>query len=451
MENNHSSQGYDEKALKSTFRQKELFSFSGMLARKGEAKRYSIEKRPAYWMNYFAIIGGNLFRVAAGCMAVFYLLKGVFALLGDFAAPLAGIITMVGLVLLESRQWHNATGMLERWFFKAELSRGHVATAVFFSVITLALGIWGLPYTVAELSPGAQTYEARKIDADAATVHLQKMVKDAERDAADFRRSSSWKGKLDPKNQAIYAEMLATARGYRDSLAAAKRDIMLQNRELERKAAAATLTAANQKTDRDKGYLFSLVCLLIATEILFWLGFYHKERYEFLCYQEYKLLGEIKKTPTPTNAPQAGAQTQIPYPVPQNNPGRMVVAGFQAVPQNTDNQNAVPQLSQTVPQINVVGSDHILRDVRSTIQKNLGHFNNPQARPETVARRIHEKFADLAQAATSKGFSPSPQEADQVYYYLQDQVIPTLQQYNCAWGYENQLMNELSKHITPVA
>lgn len=442
MEINQNPQGYDEKTLKSTHRQKELFSFSGMLARKGEAKRYSIEKRPAYYMNYFAIIGGNLFRVAAGCMAVFYLLKGVFALLGDFAAPVAGIITFVALVLLESRQWHNATGMLERWFFKQELSRGHVGAAVFFSVVTLALGIWGLPYTVAELSPKAETYEARKIDPEAATAHLQKMVKDAERDAADFKRSSSWKGKLDPKNQGIYAEMLATARAYRDSLSAAKREIVLQNRDLERKAAAATLAASAQKTDRDQGYLFSLVCLLIATEILFWLGFYHKERYEFFCFQEYKMLGEIAQKNT---APLAKTPA-----VPQmHNPGRMVVAGFQAVPQSTPDQNPVPQLSQPVPQVNVLGSDHILRDVKSTIQKNLSHFTNPQARPETVAKRIHSKFADLSQAMTAAGFNPTPEEADDVFYYLQDQVIPTLQHHRALWGYETQMLTELSKHITP--
>ena len=441
MENYQNSQGFDEKSLKSTHRQKELFSFSGKLARKGEPQRYSVEKRPAYYMNFFAIIGGNLFRVCAGCMAVYFLLKGVFALLGDFAAPVAGIITFVGLVLLESRQWHNATGMLERWFFQGDLSRGHLFTAVFFSVVTLALGIWGLPYSVAELSPGAATYAAKQIDPEAATLHLKKMVEDAERDAKDFRKSASWKGKLDPRNQGIYAGMLETAKSYRDSLAAEKRQIQQQNKLLERKAENATLAAGAEKTARDKSYLFSLVFLLIATEILFWLGFYHKERYEFFCRKEYEALGEIKPQTAPT-LPQRAAT----YPP---NQGRMVVTGFHnAVPQNNDPENTVPQSSQTVPQINVIGSDHILRSVKSAIQRDLANFRNPSARPATVAGRIHAQFADLAQAMQGGGFQPTPTEADQVYVYLINEVIPTLQHHNANWGYENQLIGALSKHIS---
>lgn len=442
MEINQNSQGFDEKTLKSTHRQKELFSFSGKLARKGEPKRYSVEKRPAYYMNFFAIIGGNLFRVCAGCMAVFYLLKGVFALLGDFAGPLAGVITFVGLVLLESRQWHNATGMLERWFFQGELSRGHMGTAIFFSVLTLGLGIWGLPYTVAELSPGAATYAAKQIDPEAATLHLQKLVQDAERDAKDFRKSASWKGKLDPRNQGIYAGMLETAKTYRDSLTAAKREIVQKNREYERKAEAATMAAGAEKTARDKSYLFSLICLLIATELLFWLGFYHKERYEFFCTKEYEALGEIKRTAAPT----LPAQRQPVFQ--QNNQGRTVIAGFQHVPQNDPYQNTVPQSSQTVPQINVIGSDHILKSVKSAIQRDLANFKNPSARTSTVAGRIHIQFADLAHAMQGGGFQPTPTEADQVYFYLVDEVIPTLEAQNAKWGYENQLVQNLSMHLS---
>jgi hypothetical protein len=153
-------------------------------------------------------------------------------------------------------------------------------------------------------------------------------------------------------------------------------------------------------------------------------------------------LGEIKRTASPT------LQTQRQQILQPNNHGRTVIAGFQNVPQNDQLQNTVPQHSQAVPQVNVIGSDHILKSVKSSIQKDLANFKNPSARTATVAGRIHAQFADLAHAMQGDGFNPTPIEADQLYYYLVQEVIPTLDAQNARWGYEKQLVNNLSYHVS---
>lgn len=286
-------QGIDEDDLKAQFRQKELFSFTGFLARKGGPKSYTKEKRSAYHLNYLAILGGNVLRIAAAFLAVFFFFKGIFAIAGSASPYIAGLGAALLLISLEIRQWQNATGMMERWFFKNQISRTHVVWAIVLSSITLGLSLWGLPHTVAELSPTVQRGEVVLLDKDKETAELKNQIAAAEKDAAEFKAAGSWQGRLSASDRKTYNNLLGNVKDLRDKLNAEHTRIRDENKKRIDEAELGYMDQISLKMKKDNSYTTYLALILLITEILFWVGFYHKERYEFYAHCEAVKLGLI--------------------------------------------------------------------------------------------------------------------------------------------------------------
>jgi hypothetical protein len=286
-------QGIDEDELKAQFRPKELFSFNGFLARKGGPKSYTKEKRSAYHLNYLAILGGDVLRIAAAFLAVFFFFKGIFAITGSAAVYIAGIGAGILLFALEMRQWQNATGLMERWFFKNQMSRTHVVWAIVLSLITLGLSLWGLPHTVAELSPTVQRGDVALLDKDKETIELKNQIAASEKEAADFKGTGEWKGRLSASDRKTYNNLLLNAKELRDKLNDEHKRIRDENQKRMDAAEMGYMDQVALKMKKDNSYTTYLALILLLTEILFWVGFYHKERYEFFAYKEAERLGKI--------------------------------------------------------------------------------------------------------------------------------------------------------------
>ena len=82
--------------------------------------------------------------------------------------------------------------------------------------------------------------------------------------------------------------------------------------------------------------------------------------------------------------------------------------------------------SQTVPQYTVQFGDEFLTAQKSKIQKDLANFNNPQARKETVAGRIHTALERMLEGVGEAGFTASIPRIQQTKNYLETVVTPTL-------------------------
>lgn len=304
--------GIDEDDLKGQFRQKELFSFTGHLARKGAPKSYTRAKRSAYQLNYLAILGGNTLRIAAAFLAVFFFFRGIFSIAGTAAYYIAGAFAFALLISLEVRQWQNATAMMERWFFKNTISRPNIVWALVLSAITLGLSLWGLPYTVAELSPTVDKKEVKLLDEGAEVAPIEKQIADARKESEDFKTSGAWRGRLGADDRKKYNALLLNVKDLRDTLSKERNRIRQENQRRLDEAGLDYIAQVNLKMKKDNSYSTYLAIILLCTEILFWLGFYHKERYEFFAYQEAVKLGKIVgKTAMPKTISDAQLQEMV--------------------------------------------------------------------------------------------------------------------------------------------
>lgn len=96
------------------------------------------------------------------------------------------------------------------------------------------------------------------------------------------------------------------------------------------------------------------------------------------------------------------------------------------------NENTVAQSPQTVPQSETAAdmsyADTVLEVCRQAIQRDISNFHNRQAKPETVANRIHQALNKCYGAMSKAGsaFDPSYHVGLKLYAYLQDTVFPTL-------------------------
>lgn len=95
-----------------------------------------------------------------------------------------------------------------------------------------------------------------------------------------------------------------------------------------------------------------------------------------------------------------------------------------------DNKNTVPQSPHTVPQQNAPNgasyADSVIEVCRQAIQRDIGNFENRQAKNATVARRIHDALDTCYTALKQRDFAPSYQIGLRLYNYLQETVWPRL-------------------------
>lgn len=290
---NHASQqhpGISEDELKARFRPQELFSFTGMLARKGAPKSYLEQKKPTYALNIVGFLSGSILRILAGFMAVSGFLAGIF-----FGSSIAGYIVGALLLLaLEFLQIRNATELYENWFSKSRIVKACFVYGLIFSSITATLAFMGVDDTIKIIS---ETVDPFHFDETAVNPTLRADIDKADADAKEFYTAKSWKGKLDAKAGKRYdqlkAEAAALRKQYREEVSTAK---------ISAKSEHDGLVAGKNQDDADnRFYLTIFICI---SEILFWLAFYHKERYEFLAAKELELTGQLNKPASPT--PQTG-------------------------------------------------------------------------------------------------------------------------------------------------
>lgn len=110
------------------------------------------------------------------------------------------------------------------------------------------------------------------------------------------------------------------------------------------------------------------------------------------------------------------------------------------------NENTVPQSPQTVPQQNELSyADTVLEICRQACQRDIANFHNRQAKPATVANRIHAALNSCYGAMLKGGatFDPSYQVGLKLYSYLQDTIFPTLDQVGFPFEGETMFLERL--------
>jgi hypothetical protein len=296
----HQNGQISEEELKAMFRPRELFSFAGHLARKGEPKSYLVQKKPTYLLNIVGFLSASLLRILAGFMAVSTFLTGVF-----FGSELAGGVAAAALLLaLEYLQVRNATELYETWFYKSKILRARVVYCLLFSGVTASLAFMGVDDTVKVIS---ETVSPFQFDEAAVNPVLRADIDRADADAAEFYKARSWRGKLDGRDtkryQSLKDEANALRKQYREEVSTAR---------LNAKGAYDNEVAGKNQDDADT--YFYLLLLIGLTELLFPLAVYHKERYEFLAAKELEIMGKINhSTIPPPHSPQ-GAANQAAQP-----------------------------------------------------------------------------------------------------------------------------------------
>lgn len=280
---NSQQQPLTEAELKAKFKTRELFSFAGHLARKASPKSYMAKKKPTYFLNIIGFFSGSLLRILAGFMAVSVFLTGIF-----FGSELAGVgLSLVLLVALEYLQIRNATELFETWFAESRVVMSCVVYGLIFSGATALLAFSGVDDTIKFVSEKVSPFH---FDEASVNPTLRADIDKADADAKEFFTARSWKGKLDTKDAKRYAalkdEANALRRQYREEVGSAK--IAAQSEH-------SSLVAGKNTKDADNRFYLTLLILL--TELLFWMAFYHKERYEFLAAKELELTGQMPSTP----------------------------------------------------------------------------------------------------------------------------------------------------------
>lgn len=292
---NSQQQTLTEAELKAKFKTRELFSFAGHLARKAAPKSYMAKKKPTYFLNILGFFSGSLLRILAGFMAVSVFLTGIF-----FGSSLAGAgLAVLLLVALEYLQIRNATELFETWFSESRVVASCVVYGLIFSGATAVLAFSGVDDTIKFVSEKVSPFH---FDETAVNPLLRRDIDQADADAKEFFTARSWKGKLDIKDARRYEQLKNHAndlrKQYREEVGSAR---------LAAKAEHDGLVSSKNQNDADNRFYLTLLILL--TELLFWMAFYHKERYEFLAAKELELMGHIQKTtPTLPIIPQTPAQ-----------------------------------------------------------------------------------------------------------------------------------------------
>ncbi len=102
--------------------------------------------------------------------------------------------------------------------------------------------------------------------------------------------------------------------------------------------------------------------------------------------------------------------------------------GEQSVPHTEQSVPHTPQQksAQPVQNMEVIGSNQILNELRSKLQKDIPNFRNPHAVKGTVSSRIAMAFIEAYHAMILPNFSPSYEVAVKTYKYLAETAFPDL-------------------------
>ena len=432
-----------EQELKAKFATRNLFSFKGYLARKGAPKSYTEKKKPTYRLNILGFFSGSLLRILAAFMAVSTFLSAIF-----FGSSLAGTFFAVVLLLsLEFLQIRNATELFETWFQESRVVASCVVYGLIFSITTACLAFMGVDDTIKFVSKTISPFEFNE---GSVNPTLAADISKADADAAEFYKARSWKSKLDPRDGKQYNKLKNHAAELRSQL---RNEITAARTEA--KGTYDRDVAGNEQNNADNRFYLTL--FIGFSELLFWLAFYHKERYEFLAFSEAKLTGQIVPE---TGLQQFGAAPPPPAPKfaangTHNRIGFKVGQDGNVVPAQSVLQTPASNLYYNVVQpkgeTGLLGHDAILKAAKTKIQPDCANLTNENGNPTTVSRRIYAAIEEVGRAMTNKEFAPSPQLVTDFYFWMQDVVFVTLRKHNRGYQYEQWFLDTLAKFVPATA
>lgn len=107
--------------------------------------------------------------------------------------------------------------------------------------------------------------------------------------------------------------------------------------------------------------------------------------------------------------------------------------------------------SQTVPQHTARFGDEFLTAQKSKVQRDLANFNNPQAKKETVAGRIHAALQLMLDGVGEDGFQASASRIVQTRQYLETVAKPTLNTHRHPFPKMDELIDALCDLTTEFA
>ena len=276
----NSQQILSEQELKAKYATRNLFSFRGYLARKSSPKSYTAKKQGTYRLNILGFFSGSLLRILAAFMFVSAFLTGIF-----FGSAFAGTLaSVVALLALEFLQMRNATELFETWFQESRIVMSCVVYGLIFSACTATFAFMGVDDTIKFVSEKVSPFE---FNDSAVNPTLLADIQKADADAQEFYTARSWKGKLDIKDKKQYNKLKNDASDLRKQL---REEI--STARIDAKNAHDLKVQGNNQEQADNRFYLTL--FIAVSELLFWLAFYHKERYEFLASKELELSGKIQ-------------------------------------------------------------------------------------------------------------------------------------------------------------
>lgn len=126
--------------------------------------------------------------------------------------------------------------------------------------------------------------------------------------------------------------------------------------------------------------------------------------------------------------------------------------GEQSVPQTEQSVPHSPQhpSADPVKNMEVIGSNQILNELRSKLQKDIPNFRNPHAVKSTVSNRISMAFIEAYHAMIMPNFKPSYEVAVKTYQYLAETAFPELNGFGYPFSQDYVFLKRLSDIISTI-
>jgi hypothetical protein len=163
---------------------------------------------------------------------------------------------------------------------------------------------------------------------------------------------------------------------------------------------------------------------LIKFFLMLAIAFFQKMLFEINVADASETAAKLNKSPldaTEMKPPVNGSKIYNSAPIGFNRPN--MNAHGNIIPLH-ERQNTVSQSQATVSQqpqsMAVIGSDEVLKNLRTVIQREMPGFSNHQAKPESVHRRITEALDKVYDMMCAPGFTPSRTVSIDVWKYLHE-------------------------------
>ncbi len=458
MENHANSQHFDSDRFGDGLRQKSLISY---LEDKYQDRPYHDENRWWYQLTVYASYIFQIINIASGFAKPFAYLSGIFSfgIVGGFFAAIVAAFFVVGI---EWAARKNLIQLFEKKYFKNRVNAGRIFAQMLLGSAIVALSFWGADDAVKIMSGAFVASSPTLENEEQVKEHYGILITSAQKDADAFFAASNWRGKLSPTNQRRYNDLLAQKSKYQADMNTALKEAADRNRLSVQSARDADQLALMEKQQKDahNGSVLAVVALFSCA--LFVACIWLKEFYEYRTATELTHAGviknpqfekilseaeqsisdiELRREFTRKAASNGIQNAAAPMPASPGAQFRWPSYGqskASLTPRPDPDYNPVPQPAHPVAQqaqVVSTGADQVLQLLKTNLQREMANFNNRQARPETVAKRIYSHLYTTYQCAQSPDFKPSRAVVANVYGYLVESVFPVLNERG--WPWEN--------------